>query len=255
MKKTNTYLTKTIYALIFIVALLLLFQVVAWIVGDGLIFDDISSVFADMLKLFYVETFYSAYFATLSRALIGFVLSLILGATLAVLANKFAMVKNLCYPLVSVVRLLPTMAIVSLLCVTFSPSFASVAVCFTVVMPYVYSSVLAQLELVSGELIEMAKVYSIPFGRILSGIYFPTLKYPFLALISTTFSFALKITVSSEVVSGALKSLGGLISIAQNVYLSPSLVVAITLWTVITGLVVELITALLIDLAKARSVK
>ena len=73
-------------------------------------------------------------------------------------------------------------------------------------------------------------------------------------LLSTSFSFALKITVSSEVVSGALKSLGGVINLAQNVYLSPSLVCAVTVWTVFSGLVVELIVTGVIALTERRRV-
>ena len=121
-------------------------------------------------------------------------------------------------------------------------------------MPYVYSSVLTALSMVSGEVLEMAKVYKVPFKRVITGIYFPTIKNPIITLVGSTFSFALKITVSSEVVSGALKSLGGVISLAQNVYLSPSLVCAVTVWTVVSGLVVELIVALAIALTERRRV-
>jgi hypothetical protein len=46
------------------------------------------------------------------------------------------------------------------------------------------------------------------------------------------------------VIMGALKSLGGIIQSAQNVYFSPSLVVAVTVWTVLTGLVVEIVLSI-----------
>lgn len=254
MKKTYTYLKKTVFSLIFIALVLVVWQVVALIVNDEYIVPSLYNVAVDMLKIFYVEQFYQAYFSTLLRASLGFVISFIIGSILAVLGAKYDFVKSLCSPLVSAVRLIPTMAIVSLLCLALSPSLASVVVCFTVVMPYVYSSVLTALLSVSNDLLEMAKVYAVPFCRVITDIYVPTIKTPVLTLLSTSFSFALKITVSSEVVSGALKSLGGVISLAQNVYLSPSLVCAVTVWTVFSGLVVELIVALAIALAERRRV-
>lgn len=254
MKKTYTYLKKTVFSLIFIALVLVVWQVVALIVNDEYIVPSLYSVAVDMLKIFYVEQFYQAYFSTLLRASLGFAISFIIGSILAVLGAKYDFVKSLCSPLVSAVRLIPTMAIVSLLCLALSPSLASVVVCFTVVMPYVYSSVLTALLSVSNDLLEMAKVYAVPFCRVITDIYVPTIKTPVLTLLSTSFSFALKITVSSEVVSGALKSLGGVISLAQNVYLSPSLVCAVTVWTVFSGLVVELIVALAIALAERRRV-
>ena len=254
MKKTYTYLKKTVFSLIFIALVLVVWQVVALIVNDEYIVPSLYNVAVDMLKIFYVEQFYQAYFSTLLRASLGFAISFIIGSILAVLGAKYDFVKSLCSPLVSAVRLIPTMAIVSLLCLALSPSLASVVVCFTVVMPYVYSSVLTALSMVSNDLLEMAKVYAVPFRRVITNIYVPTIKTPVLTLLSTSFSFALKITVSSEVVSGALKSLGGVISLAQNVYLSPSLVCAVTVWTVVSGLVVELIVALAIALAERRRV-
>ncbi|MBE5731816.1 MAG: ABC transporter permease subunit [Clostridiales bacterium] len=252
MKKTNTYLKKTVYALVFIVIVLLVWQVCALIVNDEYIVPSLYNVCIDMLKIFYVEQFYSAYFSTLFRAFCGFALSIVVGVGLAFLAVKSEVVRNLCSPLVSVIRLVPTMAIVALLCLTLSPSLASIVVCCTVVMPYAYSSSLTVLSSVSKELLEMAKVYKIPHRRVISGIYLPTVKIPFLTLLGTTFSFSLKITVSAEVVAGALKSMGGLINLAKNVYLSPSLVCAITVWTVLSGLFIELVICAVIALIERR---
>lgn len=254
MKNNDTYIRKTVYAVIFIVVFLLVWQIVAWIVNDDYLVPSVLLVVQDMLKIFYVKDFADAYFSTLIRSGFGFFASFIIGFALAVLSKKFDVVKGLCSPLVSAVRLVPTMAIASLLVLALSPTVASVIVCFTVVMPYVYSSALAMLESVSNELLEMAKVYNIPYRRVISRIYLPTLRFPLIALVGTAFSFALKITVSSEVVAGVLKSLGGLINTAQNVYISPSLVAAVAVWTVLTGLVVELVmTAISTLLERGRA--
>ncbi len=254
MKKTNTYLKKTLYSLAFVCVVLIIWQVCALIVNDEYIVPSIFNVLLDMLKIFYVEQFYSAYFSTLGRAFYGFEVSFCVGFVFAILATKYEVVKNILSPLVSVVRLVPTMAIVSLLCITLSPSLASVIVCVTVVMPYVYSSALSSLLAVSSEILEMAKVYQVPFKRVITKIYIPTIKNPIITLLGTSFSFALKITVSSEVVAGVLKSVGGLIDLAKNVYFSPSLVSALTVWTVITGLVIELIVFAVMELIDRRLV-
>ena len=245
MKKSSTLVKKTVYALIFIACVLFVWWIIALVVNDEHLFPNIDKVVVDAFKIFYVEQFYSAYFSTLLRSVIGFVCSLVVGFLLALLSIKNEVVRNLCSPLVSLVRLIPTMAIASLLwLVVSSPLVASVIVCFTVVMPTVYSSALSLLSSISGELLEMAKAYDIPYKKVITGIYFPTLKNGFISLLGTAFSFSLKITVSSEVIMGALKSLGGIIQSAQNVYFSPSLVVAVTVWTVLTGLVVEIVLSI-----------
>ena len=114
MKKTDTLIKKTVYALIFIVGFLLVWWLVALSVNDEYIVPNIGTVLQDAFKIFYVEQFYSAYFSTLLCAVIGFACSFVVGFSLALLAVKSVVVKNLCSPLVSLVRLVPTMAIASL---------------------------------------------------------------------------------------------------------------------------------------------
>ena len=244
MKNTNTYIKKIAYSLIFVVGVLLVWTIIALIVGDDDSMPSLVKIAEDMFKIFYVQEFSYAYFSTLLRAGIGFICSYVLGLLLAIIGMKNEVVKNLCAPLVSLVRIIPTMAIASLLWLIFSPDIASVIVCFTVVMPYVYTSSITLLVSINNDLWDMAKAYDIPYKKVITGIYIPTLKNGFITLLGSAFSFALKITVSSKVVMGALKSLGGIIHSAQNVYFSPSLVVGVTVWTVLTGLVVEIVLSI-----------
>ena len=237
----NNLIKKVLYSLLFLIIIVGIWWVIALIADDGYSVAFPNSVAEDMLKIFYVKEFYLGYFSTLLRAFIGFAISFALGFVLALLSLKNKVIKDLCSPLVSFIKLVPTMAIASLLCLAFSPEIASVLVCFTIVMPFVYSSFYSLLLSVDDGLLQMAKVYEIPFDRVVRKIYVPTIKSGFISLIGSSFSFALKITVSSEIVVGVIKGLGGIISQGQNVYLSPSLVIATTLWIVITGLVVEFV--------------
>lgn len=247
----NSIIKKLLCSLLFLIIIVGIWWVIALIVDDGYSVAFPNSVIEDMLKIFYVKEFYLGYFSTLLRAFIGFAISFALGFVLALLSLKNKVIKALCSPFVSFIKLVPTMAIASLLCLVFnSPEIASVLVCFTIVMPFVYSSVYSLLLSVDDNLLQMAKAYEIPFNKVVSKIYVPTIKSGFINLIGSSFSFALKITVSSEIVVGVIKGLGGIISQGQNVYLSPSLVIATTLWIVITGLVVEFVLSLVANRGK-----
>ena len=246
----NNFIKKAVYSLIFLICIVGIWWVIALIVNDGYAVAFPNNVAEDMLKIFYVKEFYLGYFSTLLRAFIGFAISFALGFVLALFSLKNKTIKVLCSPLVSFIKLVPTMAIASLLCLAFSPTVASVLVCFTVVMPFVYSSFYSLLLSVDDNLLKMAKVYEIPYKKVVSNIYVPTIKSGFISLVGSSFSFALKITVSSEIVVGVIKGLGGIISQGQNVYLSPSLVIATTLWIVITGLLIEFILLLVANRGK-----
>ena len=85
MKKTNTYIKKAVYSLIFIVGLLSVWTVIALIVNDDYSMPSIIKIAEDMFKIFYVQEFAFAYFSTLLRAGIGFACSFIIGFLLAII--------------------------------------------------------------------------------------------------------------------------------------------------------------------------
>lgn len=235
MKKRIAY--NLISSALFVVVVLAVWSVAVVLVDNSYVLPPLSEVVTSMLKIFYVSEFYTAYFSTLLHAFIGFVLSFSIGFALAVLGSVNKKVRYVLAPLVSSVRLVPTMAIALILCLWVSADLAPAIVAFIVVMPTVYSSSLAVFDGVDKDLLVMAKAYGVNKSKTAKQIIVPSCLQGVASSLASAFSLTLKLTVGAEVLVGALQSMGGLMYYAKNVYLDPSLVFAVTLWIVITGIV------------------
>lgn len=232
---------KTVYNIIssacFVAIVLLLWTVAVVVVDNSYVVPPIFDVLSSMLKIFYVSEFYTAYFSTLLHALVGFILSSAVGFAFAVLASINKKARYAFAPMVSSVRLVPTMAIALILCLWVSASTAPAIVAFIVVMPTVYSSSLAVFDGVDKDLLVMAKAYGVSKSKTVKQIIVPSCLDGIASCLSSAFSLTLKLTVGAEVLVGALQSMGGLMYYAKNIYLDSSLVFAVTIWIVITGVV------------------
>lgn len=252
MNKKTTY--NLISSICFIVVVLLLWTLAVALVNNSYIAPPIQDVLSAMLKIFYVSEFYTAYFSTLLHALIGFVLSFVVGFAFAILGSINKKARYVFAPMVSSVRLVPTMAIALILCLWVSAEIAPAIVAFIVVMPTVYSSSLAVFDGVDKDLLIMAKSYGVPMSKTVKQIIVPSCLDGIASSLSSAFSLTLKLTVGAEVLVGALQSMGGLMYYAKNVYLDSALVFAITIWIVITGIVGQIALYSLRKLVKPAKV-
>lgn len=235
MKKRMVY--NLISSLVYTFAVLIVWMVAAVLVNNSYVVPPINEVLSSMLKIFYVEEFFTAYFSTLSHAMLGFVASFTIGFALAVLGAVNKKARYVFAPMVSSIRLVPTMAIALILCLWVDESVAPAIVAFIVVMPTVYSSALAIFDGVDKDLLVMAKAYGVSKVKTARQIIVPSCQDGIASCLASTFSLTLKLTVGAEVLVGALQSMGGLMYYAKNVYLDPSLVFAVTFWIVITGII------------------
>ena len=171
--------------------------------------------------------------------MIGFILSFIAGVALALAATASERLRRLLSPFVSTVRLVPTMAIALIVYLWVSSVFAPAVVAFIVVMPVAYSQMLSSLMGTKEEYADFCKAYSLSKKTVITRVYLPSAMPAMVESAASSLSLCLKLTVAAEVLVGAYNSLGGLMVLAKNTYLDTSLVFAVTVWTVITGLVAE----------------
>lgn len=224
---------------IFLAIILLVWLGASLAINNEAILPSISSVIVKAFEIVGKSEFASALGATVLHSLIGFAISFVVGFALAVLATRFKWVKRVCMPMVSAIRLLPTMAIALIVYLWTSAVVAPALVAFVVVMPTVYSQSLVALSSVDGELLQMAKVYEIKQSRVISKIYLPIISDALIETIATTLSLTLKVVIASEVLVGSGDSLGQLMFLAQNTYADSVLLFALVFWSIVIGLVAE----------------
>lgn len=234
-------------------ALALVFLWLVWLIAYFAVQNDyVIPSFGETLScaLDYLADggFWTAFGNTFARTLVAFVLSLALGTGLAALTVQVGWLRAFFAPVISVLRTLPTMAIVLMLLLWTTPSVAPVIVCLLVLFPAVYSAALSALDDVKQNYGELAAVYRVSAGRKLFRMYLPLVAPDLLRQSGGIFSMGLKVTVSGEVLSLTYRSLGGLMQDAKMNLQTPRLF-ALTLVTVLLGFALEGLCYLVYKLA------
>ena len=169
---------------------------------------------------------------------------MLLGIGLALLARLFDGIRFFLAPIVSVLRTLPTMAIILILLIWTTPSVAPVIVSALVLFPAAYAAALASMDEVHESYGALSRAYGITRTKQAFRMYLPLSAPSILKQAGAILSMGLKITVSGEVLSSTAKSLGGMMQEAKLFVEMPRLL-ALTIVAVLLGFVLEGLCALL----------
>lgn len=250
MKLKLKFTKNFLFSLLSVAFMWLVWLIAYFCVNNEYVLPSIGATFSQMGKLLFTggetaRAFWTAFAHTLLRTFGAFAFSFFAGALLAVLALLQNWARAFLAPIVSVLRTVPTMAIILILLLWTSPAFAPVVVSVLVLLPAVYSAVLAALDEVTEGYGEMARSYRVGTGRKIFRMYLPLSLPSVLKQSGGIFSLGLKITVSGEVLASSYPGLGWLMQDAKLVPdMLPSLL-ALTVLTVLLGFLLEGVCALL----------
>jgi NitT/TauT family transport system permease protein len=117
--------------------------------------------------------FWTAVCRSAAAILGGFLLSCVLAAACAALASRCRAVRELLGPLVAVVKAVPVVSFIILALFWLDTAALPLFISALMVFPPVYLGVLTGIAGADGKLLEMAKVFRVPLGRRIWGIYLP----------------------------------------------------------------------------------
>ena len=142
------------------------------------------------------------------RILGGFLLSCVLAVVLAALAARLRWVRELLSPLVAVVKAVPVVSFIILALIFFSSENLSLLISALMVFPPVYLNVLEGIGHTDRQLLEMARVFRVPFSRQLRGIYLPAVLPYFRSAVSLGLGLCWKSGAAAEVIGLPAGSIG-----------------------------------------------
>lgn len=242
------YWLTVVFALLSVV-----FMFVAWAVswqvnGNELIVPSIGSTLSQFFKLFGESEFWAALGMTLLRSLAAVVISFVLAVLCIILGLIYAPFKAFFAPVIAVCRTVPTMAVTLILLLTFSNNITPVIVTMLVVFPMFYTQISAAVDGVDKGLLEMSKVYGVKKRAVLSRIIVPQIAPAIVMQLGTVLSFALKLTISAEVLAYAYNGIGGMMKTA-NFATEIARLSALTLVSVVVGLLIEALFFVIIKIS------
>ena len=238
---------RILFSVAALIAVWLVWIVAFRIIANDYILPSFSETAASLFQTLGEGAFWRALLNTLGRTLLAFAVSIVLGVGLALLARLFRGVRSFFAPLISILRTLPTMAVILILLIWTTPSVAPVIVAGLVLFPAAYAAALTAMDEVHESYGALSRAYGIKRTRQAFRMYLPLSAPSVLGQAGAILSMGLKIAVSGEVLSSTAKSLGGMMQEAK-LFLEMPRLLALTLAAVLLGFLLEGLCALLAKL-------
>ena len=167
-----------------------------------------------LLTIWFDPIFWPTVGNSLVRLALGFGLAFTAACLMATIAGRFHIVEILLWPYIVTFTSVPLISVIIVFLIWLSSSQLAIFVSFLVVFPVSYSNVLEGIKSTDPLLLEMARLYKVPWGRRILFIYLPNIK-PFLV---SACSIAVGMAWRSVVAAEVLGIVDG--SVGEQLYMS-----------------------------------
>ena len=214
----------------------------AVIVGEPIILPSPIDTLGEMFSLFVSGAFWINLLGTIWRSLIAFCVSFVLGLGFAILIKFSNVSKPIIKLIISIIRAMPTIAVILLLLLWTNSKVASVVVTMLVVLPTMFSSMQEALNKIDKDIIDMMKIYNISKKDMFLKYILPIILPSIIRSIGTGLALNIKLIVAAEVIAGTANSIGNMMSEAK-IYFETAELFAIVVFMIILSVVIELVFA------------
>ncbi len=183
---------------------------------------------------------------SLGRISLGFFLGLLQGLLLGIAAFRFAWLKALVSPLLTMMKTVPVASFIILILVWFGSGPLAVIVALLIVLPQIYFSTLSGLDSTDPGLLEMSAVFRVSALRRAWWIYRPALMPYLTGACASALGMSWKAGIAAEVIGTPLRSIGEQMYLAK-VYMATAELFA---WTLTVILLSSLFEKLVLRLLK-----
>lgn len=204
------------------------------------------SVLERLWQLACTAAFWETVGRSAARIFGGFLLSTILAVLCAALAAWKPRFRELLAPPVAVIKAVPVASFIILALVWLNSQSLSLFISALMVLPPVYLNVLEGICRTDRRLLEMARVFRVPLGRRLRGIYLPQVMPYFRTAVSLGLGLCWKAGAAAEIIGLPAGSMGERLYTAK-VYFQTADLFAWTVTIVAVSVVFERLFLALVD--------
>ncbi|MBQ9767076.1 MAG: ATP-binding cassette domain-containing protein [Lachnospiraceae bacterium] len=176
--------------------------------GNILVASPLETV-KTLFALVQTAAFWKAVGYSFIKIASGFFLAVAAGMCCAVVASVSGLVRTLLNPILRLIKAVPVASFIILALFWLSSSKnLSVLISFLMVLPVIYTNVLQGIESTDRELLEMANVFRISFGKRMRYIYLPAVLPYFVSACSVGLGFCFKSGIAAEIIGLPANSIG-----------------------------------------------
>lgn len=209
------------------------------------------SVIVRLFSLMTTLPFWESIWFSFIRICSGFLAAVIAGTLLAALSVRFRRISELLVPLMLAVKAIPVASFIILVLIWIPSRNLSVFISFLMVLPVIYTNVLDGIRSANADLLEMARVFSIPVWRKIRYIYIFQVFPFFRSACTISLGLCWKSGIAAEVIGIPDGSIGENLYQAK-IYLNTPDLFAWTLVIVLISLGFEKLFLFLLDLGCSR---
>ena len=209
------------------------------------------SVIVRLFSLMTTLPFWESIWFSFIRICSGFLAAVIAGTLLAALSVRFRRISELLAPLMLAVKAIPVASFIILVLIWIPSRNLSVFISFLMVLPVIYTNVLDGIRSANADLLEMARVFSIPVWRKIRYIYIFQVFPFFRSACTISLGLCWKSGIAAEVIGIPDGSIGENLYQAK-IYLNTPDLFAWTLVIVLISLGFEKLFLFLLDLGCSR---
>ena len=204
-------------------ALGILFVIALWIIfslcfdTNGGIFPSPINTFARFTELLREPYSYQCLGQTFKRMLVGFSISFAAALIVGIFAGNHQPLYDFLKPLMTVIKSIPTVALVFLFVVLLTPKDAPILVVIVICFPILYEAVANGIRKVDPQVVQAARVDGARYFKRVLVIKLPlAISYVIVGVVSS-FSLSFKIEIMAEVITGTTSNgLGSVIHFVQQ---------------------------------------
>ena len=226
--------------IITLIAIVIVYAITSKIVDIELIVPSVGATLKSLFALLGKGYFYKAVLNTLLRSILAYALAFIFAAGVAILTSRFKILRSALSPIVVIIRVLPTMSLILLALIWFDSFYSTVLVAFCVIFPMLYTCITDSIDGVDKDLLQMAKIYGVNKGRVITKLYIPQMLPTVLTGIKSSAGLNLKLVIAAEVLAQTANSIGINMQLAK-LNLDTAVLLAWTLVAIVIGGIIELI--------------
>lgn len=222
------------YIFVSYIIIIIVWQLGAVAIDNELLLPSIINVLKELILIISSNDFMKIIISSIIRCLSSFIISIIIAIIISTLSyiNKF--IYNFFYPILAVIKSIPTIAFIVLALIWISKDYAPMLIGGMIAVPIFYEVTLNSLIGIDDKLIDMCNVYKISKIDKIKSIYLPTIIFTLTNVFSSSIALIFKVIIAGELYSQPKYGIGAVIQMEKMKFNTTGIIAWIILITLTT---------------------
>lgn len=229
-----------------IIVLFSLYELFSRIVDKAIILPSCLEIMNEVIVIVSRADFGDIVFSTLSKTLTAFVSVLTISLVLGILAGYFKGLALFLFPMVTLLRTIPTVSIIIIILIWFGREVGPIFIVGLVVFPILYELISQSMNQVDADLRDVCYLFGGTPLEKFKALYYPQVLLSLYSGIQATLGLAFKVMVMAEVMAQSRLGIGQALNY-EKTYLNMAGVLA---WSILLMMIVLVFDAMVSYLMK-----